>query len=92
MGAISPNDLPDRVKELSQWQLKDGKLYKELEFGDFVECFSFMTKISLWAEKWNHHPEWFNVYNKLQISLTTHDAGGISEKDFKLARKIDELA
>ena len=60
-------------------------------FKNFVEAFSFMTEVAFWAEKQNHHPEWFNVYNRVEITLTTHDAGGLSLRDVKMARKIDAL-
>ena len=60
-------------------------------FADFEEAFAFMTRVALIAEKRDHHPEWFNVYNKVDITLTTHDAGGLSLRDVKMARKIDAL-
>ena len=65
---------------------------KSYKFGDFVEAFGFMTRAAIWAEKWNHHPEWFNVYNTVKVTLTTHDVGGLSALDVKLARKMDGLA
>ncbi len=71
------------------WEIKNGKLNKIFIFSDFIEAFSFMTKIALYAEKLNHHPEWSNVYNKVEIDLTTHEAGGLSAKDFKLANLIE---
>ena len=64
---------------------------KEYKFGNFVDAFGFMTRAAIWAEKWNHHPEWFNVYNKVRVTLTTHDVGGLSALDVKLARKMDTL-
>ncbi len=64
---------------------------KEFTFEDFAEAFGWMTQAALWAEKWNHHPEWVNVYNRVTVTLTTHDAGGISSLDAKLARKLDSL-
>ena len=72
------------------WKLKEGKLNKTFIFPDFVLAFAFMTKIAIHAEKLNHHPEWFNVYNKVEIDLTTHEAGGLSIKDFELADIIDK--
>ena len=60
-------------------------------FADFVEAFGFMTRVALLAETANHHPEWSNVYNRVEIDLTTHDAGGITERDFKLAQRINQL-
>lgn len=65
---------------------------KAFVFKNFIEAFGFMTRAALWAEKWNHHPEWFNVYKTVRVVLTTHDAGGLSELDLKLARKMDALA
>ena len=64
---------------------------KEFKFADFAQAFSWMTQAALWAEKWNHHPEWSNTYNRVTVTLTTHDAGGLSALDAKLARKMDSL-
>ncbi len=73
-----------------EWITKDNKLEKEFKFKDFVEAFSFLTKVALVAEKQNHHPEIYNVYNKVKISLQTHDEGNsVTEKDHKLAKAID---
>ena len=65
---------------------------KEYKFKDFVEAMGFMTRAAIWSEKWNHHPEWFNVYSKVKVTLTTHDVNGLSALDVKLARKMDMLA
>ena len=73
----------------NSWSIKNNKLHQSLTFKNFIEAFGFMSKIALYAEKLNHHPEWFNVYNKLTIDLTTHEAGGITERDFKLAELIN---
>jgi 4a-hydroxytetrahydrobiopterin dehydratase len=75
----------------SGWSLQADKLHCELSFPDFVQAFGFMAKVALVAERMNHHPEWSNVYNRVVIDLTTHDAGGISELDFQLASHIDAL-
>ena len=64
---------------------------KDFAFKDFTEAFAWMTRAALWAEKWNHHPEWSNVYGRVHVLLTTHDAGGLSSLDAKLARKMDSL-
>ena len=64
---------------------------KTYKFKDFSEAFGWMTQAALWAEKWNHHPEWSNTYNRVTVTLTTHDAGGLSSLDAKLARKMDSL-
>ena len=71
------------------WVIEDLKLTKEFKFNDFIEAFGFMTKCAMLAEKLNHHPEWFNVWNKVDVTLTTHDAGTVTDKDVKLARFMD---
>lgn len=80
-----------RLSELPGWTLQDGKLTREFVFDNFVEAFGFMTRAALVAEKSNHHPEWFNVYKKVKVQLTTHECDGISERDFKLAKAMNEL-
>lgn len=76
------------------WAITDGRdaIHKTFVFSDFVEAFGWMTRVAIWAEKWNHHPEWDNVYKTVNVTLTTHDAGGLSALDAKLARKMDSLA
>ncbi|WP_432710883.1 4a-hydroxytetrahydrobiopterin dehydratase [Pedobacter sp.] len=75
-----------------QWEEKDGKLYKAVIFKDFQEAFSFIVKVAFLAEKSNHHPKWSNEFNKVEIWLSTHDAGGVvTEKDRKMASEIDNL-
>lgn len=78
---------------LSAWSLREDGLAitRELRFADFNEAFGFMTRVALHADRVDHHPEWFNVYNKVAIMLTTHDAGGVSERDVEMARFIDRL-
>jgi len=76
---------------LPEWRLVAGKLHRELRFVDFVEAFAFMTRVALLAEKRDHHPEWSNVYAKVVIDLTTHDAGGVTALDLELAAAIDRL-
>ncbi len=73
------------------WTIEEGKLYRAFKFPNFIAAFGFMTQVAILAEKADHHPEWFNVYNKVNISLTTHDAGGISTRDFALAEQISAL-
>ncbi len=73
------------------WVLEENKLHREYQFKNFVEAFGFMTQVALIAERSNHHPEWFNVYNKVVIDLTTHEVGGITERDFSLAKQIDDV-
>ncbi len=84
--------LRDALAGLPGWSLEDGKLHREYRFDDFVTAFGFMTSAALVAEAMNHHPEWFNVYGRVVVDLTTHDAGGITEKDLALARRMDALA
>lgn len=74
------------------WKLEDKKLHCEFQFADFSEAFGFMSRVALLAEKQDHHPEWRNIYNKVWVDLTTHDANGISERDFTLAQAIESLA
>lgn len=78
------------LQALPGWNLKDDKLHRELKFKNFVQAWGFMTQVAILAEQMNHHPEWSNVYSRVTIDLTTHEAGGISRRDFELARKIDE--
>lgn len=89
---LDSSDVHKRVSQLEGWELVDGKLHREFKFGSFVEAFGFMASAALEAEKMNHHPEWFNVYSKVSVDLTTHDAGGITELDFELAAKMDALS
>ncbi len=89
---LVPEAIEVRLGRLDGWTLKNGKLHKDYVFESFVRAFSFMSGVAIVAESMNHHPEWFNVYNRVTIDLTTHDAGGISVKDFELAAKADALA
>jgi 4a-hydroxytetrahydrobiopterin dehydratase len=81
------------LAELSDWTLRDDGLAitRDFRFADFSEAFAFMTRVALLAEKADHHPEWSNVYNRLHVTLTTHDAGGLSARDVKMARAIDRF-
>ena len=84
--------LDEALSQLNSWELtKDGReaVVKEFKFTDFKSAFSFMTSIALKSEETGHHPEWFNVYNKVKITLTTHDVNGLSEKDITLGKFID---
>lgn len=91
MKRLSEEQITEYLKSLNGWSLKNQKLHKDFDFSDFIDAFSFMTKAALNIEKMNHHPEWFNVYNKLSIDLTTHDAGGITDNDIELARMLNSL-
>ena len=88
---FSDDQIKEKLKELQGWQLVNGKLHKEFQFKDFNQAFGFMTRAAIHAEKMDHHPEWFNVYNKLKVDLMTHDAGGITENDVKLAKILNSL-
>ena len=92
LAKLSDEQIQTALQDLEGWSVVDGKLHKEFQFSDFNEAFGFMARASMHIEKMNHHPEWFNVYNKVQVTLTTHDVGGLSALDVKLARKMDGLA
>lgn len=89
---LSPEDLTSRLAALPGWSLQDGKLHQEFKFQDFGEAFGFMTRVALMAEAMDHHPEWFNVWNRVVVDLSTHDAGGITELDLRLADGMNRLA
>jgi 4a-hydroxytetrahydrobiopterin dehydratase len=88
---LSSEQISSELKNLPGWSIKDEKLHRDFEFEDFNQAFGFMTRAAMHIEKKNHHPEWFNVYNKLAIDLTTHDAGGITENDIQLAKILNSL-
>jgi 4a-hydroxytetrahydrobiopterin dehydratase len=82
----------DFIAKYSEWSIENNKLHREFIFANFVEAFDFMSKVAILAEKANHHPEWFNVYAKVVVELTTHEAGGITQRDFSLAKQIEHIA
>lgn len=86
------SEIQQALAELDAWTAVDGKLHRQYRFRDFVQAFGFMTQVALMAERVAHHPEWFNVYNRIVVDLTTHEAGGITAKDFALAREMDAIA
>ena len=88
---LSDEQIKTELSGLSGWSVVNGKLHKDFVFDDFVEAFGFMTRAAIHIEKMNHHPEWFNVYNKLSVDLATHDAGGITQNDIVLARTLNSL-
>lgn len=88
---MSESEIAAKLPTLNAWTLNHGKLHRDFQFADFVEAFGFMTRAALIAESMNHHPEWFNVWNKVSVDLNTHDAGGVTEMDFTLAAKMDAL-
>jgi 4a-hydroxytetrahydrobiopterin dehydratase len=79
------------LANLAGWAVRDGKLHREFKFKNFVEAFGFMTRVALKAETMNHHPDWSNGYNRVTVELVTHDAGGITTRDFALAKAMNEL-
>ena len=89
---LEESEIEAELAKLSGWSIESGKLHKAFQFTSFIEAFGFMTKAAITAEAMNHHPEWFNVYNKVVVDLTTHDLGGISTYDFELAKKMEEYA
>ncbi len=92
MQSMSNINIEEQIKELlPSWEFKNNFLFKEFTFRNFVDAFSFMTAVALEAEKMDHHPNWENVYNKVFVNLNTHTAGGVTEKDFKLAGKIEKI-
>ena len=91
MMRVSEAEIIEELKKLEGWNIKDNKLHKEFQFDSFNQAFGFMTRAAMEIEKMNHHPEWFNVYNRITVELTTHDAGGITDNDVNLARILNSL-
>jgi len=92
MQKLSDAEVDSALQDLTGWTLAQGKLHREYQFTDFIHAFGFMATAALGIEKMGHHPEWFNVYNRVRVDLTTHDAGGITSKDVELAKLLDTLA
>ena len=89
---LSEAAIQAHVASLPKWRVVDGRLHRKFEFPDFTRAFSFMTAVALVAEKRDHHPDWSNSYGKVVIQLTSHDAGGLTQRDFDLATAIDAIA
>ena len=89
---LDAGEIDEALSSLDGWEVRDGKLHRGFVFANFVEAFGFMAKAALVAERANHHPEWFNVYRTVRVDLTTHESGGITERDTALARAMNELA
>lgn len=89
---LGPDEMEEALVALDGWAVHDGKLRREFVFAGFVEAFGFMAAAALVAERSNHHPEWFNVYRTVRVDLTTHESGGITERDVALARAMNALA
>lgn len=90
---LSPEEVKTALPTIKKWKFdqEKGSITRTFVFGNFVEAWGFMSKVAILAEKHDHHPEWFNVYNQVRITLTTHDAGGFSKRDVELAVEIDAL-
>ncbi len=93
-GKLSPQDLDKALKDLTKWRRAEGReaIARSFAFADFNAAFGFMARAALIAEKMDHHPEWSNVYNKVEVTLTSHDAGGVTERDIALAAAMDRIA
>lgn len=91
MNRYSEEESREAAKNLDGWELLDHRIAKTFVFSNFVEAFGFMSSVAILAERANHHPEWSNVYKKVNIELTTHEAGGLTKKDISLAKEIDAL-
>lgn len=89
MKALDARAVEAKLSQVPGWSLDAGKLYREFVFADFSHAFGFMSRVALAAEAADHHPEWSNVYNRVRVHLTTHDAGGITDKDFALAARMN---
>ena len=91
---LTDSERETALAALPDWTLREDGLAitRSLKFADFSEAFGFMTRVALYAEKADHHPEWFNVWNRVDVTLSTHDAGGLTERDLKLAEAMDRIA
>ncbi|MFO8148057.1 MAG: 4a-hydroxytetrahydrobiopterin dehydratase [Bacteroidota bacterium] len=91
MKKLTEEEINDRLENLEGWEFSENAIHTSFEFENFKEAFTLMTRIAFEAEAQQHHPDWSNVYNQLQIKLSTHDAGGVTEKDFKMANAIEGI-
>ncbi len=91
MKKLSESEIKEKLQEINGWEYNENAIHTTFEFIDFKDAFSVMTRIAFEAEAQQHHPDWSNVYNKLYISLSTHDAGGVTENDFALAKSIESI-
>ena len=87
---LTDKELSDALKQLKRWQQEDDCLVREFEFDNFIAAFAFMSRVAIRAEKIDHHPDWSNSYNKVRISLTSHDTGGLTARDLALADAIHQ--
>ena len=88
---LSDAEIESELESLQGWSKSGNKIHRDFQFENFVDAFAFMTKCAIQAEKMNHHPEWFNVYNKISVDLSTHDAGGITSFDIELAKFMNSI-
>ncbi|MEM7185920.1 MAG: 4a-hydroxytetrahydrobiopterin dehydratase [Bacteroidota bacterium] len=91
MDKLNANEIEQALSGLPNWEYHENAIHTSLEFENFKDCFAMMTRIAFEVEKMNHHPNWYNVYNTLTISLSTHDADGVTQKDIDLAKAIEQL-
>jgi 4a-hydroxytetrahydrobiopterin dehydratase len=91
MKPLQDSEVEARLEKFEGWSFNENAIHTKLEFENFKEAFAAMTRIAFEAEALQHHPEWFNVYNNLEISLSTHDAQGVTNKDFELAERIEKI-
>lgn len=89
---LDPDDITGRLAALPRWAVREGRLHRAYQFADFVEAFGYMTRVALVAERLGHHPAWSNVWREVVVDLDTHDAGGITARDFELAHAMEQLA
>jgi 4a-hydroxytetrahydrobiopterin dehydratase len=92
MNQLTPEEIAAHLQSLPGWQMFDNSIGKDFQFADFNEAFAFLTRIAMLSEKMNHHADWSGVYNKVSIRLSTHDAGGVTQKDIKMATAIAQYA
>jgi len=92
MKKMTDGEVATAMAELPSWSVQDGKLHRDYKFSDFPHAFGFMATAAPAIEKMDHHPEWSNVYNRVTVDLSTHDAGGITHKDFSLAKLLEGIA
>jgi len=92
LSKATDTEIQKAIADLDTWTVENGKLHREYKFRNFVQAFGFMAQVALLAERAAHNPEWFNVYNRVVVDLTTHEAGGITHKDFDLASQMEAIA
>ncbi|TFH22422.1 MAG: 4a-hydroxytetrahydrobiopterin dehydratase [Myxococcales bacterium] len=92
MQCLTEAEIAQRLQPLPDWESRGDRIVRTFRFADFARAFSWMTSVAIVAERMNHHPEWRNVYGTVDVELTTHDAGGITENDVRLAAEMDRLA